>query len=128
MVSEQWKVGDVCSWNGWDAIVVEVYPEQYYGYRLEIQTVTGEGFTILATHGEVRPRGRNSRLYSQGLTAAMVEVEAEDRRSKDREEETAWLWEQVYRYEDSLSQWKLGAGLLGAFALAAGFVWGYLSR
>lgn len=128
MVSEMWKVDDQVMWNGWDAVVVNVFPDQVYAYRLGIQTVTGDTFTVLARPEEVRLRNPASRRYTSELQVAIHEVEAEDVRRVLDEKEIEHLWQALSWAEREAECFRWGAAAMVAAALAVGFIWGWCSK
>lgn len=133
--AKRFDPGELVTWQGWDAVVVDVDFERKYTYRLEIEEVSGRNFTILALPGEVIKRSVFSKRYTSTLAVAICQVEAEDqdrRRQAEREAEAQWAMDSVQaaleQTERELRWMQAYWWMSLAVVSLVGFILGVLSR
>lgn len=84
-----YEPGEMVTWHGWDAIVVDVDFERRHPYRLQIQEATGRHFNVLAIATEVKCWSVASKRYTSTLAIALQEVEEEDQALRDSDSRQA---------------------------------------
>lgn len=128
------KVGDLVTWQGWDAVILELLdPEKRYPYRLEIQEASGQNFTVIARVDEVRDRSRDSKKYTAILAMACMSVEEEQRYVREqamasRDMEIDFLRDALDQTEKSHKAMAALYWLAISGAMLAGYVICYLVR